>query len=64
MTYTEQVEAQVVAYQETATADIPAQYGVTALPAYPHVEVHSCDQDYCELRDADARIIARFRLVG
>ena len=64
MTYTEQIEQYVAAYPETARATVPETCGVTTLPAFPHVEVHSCAADYCELRDASGREIARFRLVG
>lgn len=64
MTYTEQIEQYVAAYPETARTLLPASCGVTTLPAFPHVQVHVWDEDYCELEDAGGNEIARFRLVG
>jgi hypothetical protein len=64
MTYTEQIEQYVAAYPETERATVPETCGVTTLPAFPYVEVRSWDEDFCELRDASEREIARFRLVG
>lgn len=64
MTYTEQIEQYVAAYPATALALVPASCGVTTLSAFPHVEVHSWDDEYCELEDAGGGDIARFRLVG
>jgi hypothetical protein len=64
MTYTDQIEQYVAAYPETARATVPETCGVTTLPAYPHVEVRSWDEDFCELEDAGGNEIARFRLVG
>lgn len=64
MTYTEQIEQYVAAYPETACVTVPEACGVTALPAFPHVEVHTWAEDYCELEDANGTEIARFRLVG
>jgi hypothetical protein len=64
MTYTEQIEQYVAAYPETARATVPAACGVTSLPAFPHVEVRSWDEDFCELVDAAGDDIARFKLVG
>lgn len=64
MTYTEQIEQYVAAYPATARALLPAACGVTSLPAFPHVEVQSWDDEYCELEDAGGGDIARFKLVG
>ena len=64
MTYTEQIEQYIAAYPATALALVPTSCGVTALPAFAHVEVRSCDDEYCELEDASGGDIARFRLVG
>lgn len=63
MTYTEQIEAQIAAYPQTASAYVPSYTGVTTLPD-THVEVHVWDEDFCELRDAGGVGIARFKLVG
>jgi hypothetical protein len=64
MTYTEQIEQYVAAYAETARATVPETCGVTTLPAFPHVEVHTWANEFCELEDAAGDNIARFRLVG
>lgn len=64
MTYTEQIEQYVAAYSETEQARLPETCGVTTLPAFPHVEVHTWADDFCELEDASGADIARFRLVG
>lgn len=64
MTYTEQIEQYVAAYPETARATVPETCGVTTLPAYPHVEVRSWADEFCELEDAAGSDIARFKLVG
>ena len=64
MTYTEQIEQYVAAYPETARVMVPETCGVTTLPAYPHVEVHSWADEFGELEDANGGDIARFRLVG
>lgn len=64
MTYTDQIEQYVAAYPQTARATVPAACGVTSLPAFPHVEVHTWADDFCELEDAEGGDIARFRLVG
>ena len=63
MTYTEQIEQQLLVYPQTVAAYVPSYTGVTALPD-THVEVHVWDEDFCELRDADGVDIARFKLVG
>ena len=64
MTYTQQIEQYVAAYPATALALVPASCGVTTLPAFAHVEVRSWDDEFCELEDAGANDLARFRLVG
>lgn len=64
MTYLDQIEQYVAAYPETARATVPATCGMTTLPAFPHVEVRSWDEDFCELEDAGGNDLARFRLVG
>lgn len=64
MTHLEQIEQYVAAYPATALALVPASCGVTSLPAYPHVEVRSWEDEFCELEDAGGIDIARFRLVG
>jgi hypothetical protein len=64
MSYTEQIEQYVAAYPETARVMVPETCGVTTLPAYPHVEVHSWAAEFGELEDAAGGDIARFKLVG
>lgn len=64
MSYLDQIEQYVAYYPQTVRAEVPAWTGVTALPAYPQVEVVAWDHDFCELVDADGVEIARFRLVG
>ena len=63
MTYTEQIKAQIAAYPQTASAYVPSYTGVTTLPD-THVEVHVWEETYCELRDGNGEICARFNLVG
>ena len=64
MSYTEQIEQYVAAYPETARVMVPEMCGVTTLPAFAHVEVHTWADEFCELEDANGGDIARFRLVG
>ena len=64
MTYLEQIEQYVGYYPETAFASLPITCGVTQLPAYPSVDVHVWEEDYCELEDEAGAEIARFKLVG
>lgn len=64
MSYVNQIEQYVGYYPDTVAVNVPETCGVTTLPAYPHVVVHSRDQDYCELSAEDGMILARFRLVG
>jgi hypothetical protein len=63
MSYQEQIEAQIAAYPQTASAYVPSYTGVTTLPD-THVAVHVWDETYCELRDGNDQICARFNLVG
>ena len=64
MSYLDQIEQYVAYYPQTVRAEVPAWTAVTALPAYPQVEVVAWEHDFCELVDADGVEIARFRLVG
>lgn len=64
MSYIEQVEAYVDLYPATSSVSVPMFTSIVELPAYPHVEVHLWDNEYCELLDANNDIVARFRLVG
>lgn len=64
MTYTDQIAQYVGYYPATALALVPASCGVTSLPAFPHVEVRSWENEFCELEDAVGNDIARFKLVG
>jgi len=64
MSYLDQIEQYVAYYPQTVRAEVPAWTGVTALPAYPQVEVVAWEHDFCELVDPDGVEIARFRLVG
>lgn len=64
MTYTEQIEAYVGAYPDTATACVPDGAGIKTLPAYPLIEVCAWDDPWCELLSAAGDVLARFRFVG
>ncbi len=63
MSYEAQIEAQIAAYPQTASAYVPSYTGVTTLPG-THVAVHVWEETYCELRDGNGDICARFNLVG